>query len=119
MLQITLSDDGRGIDLSRLRAKVVERGLATAAMADRLSEAELLEFLFLPGFSTKEAVTEISGRGVGLDVVQSMVRGGRRRGPGRARSSARGRGSRSSCRSRCRSSGPCSCGSPASPMPSR
>ena len=74
MLQITLSDDGRGVDVARLRAKVVERGLATGEMARRLSEAELLEFLFLPGFSTKEAVTEISGRGVGLDVVQDMVR---------------------------------------------
>ena len=73
MLQIVLSDDGRGIDLERLRAKVVEQGLTTAAMAGRLSEAELLDFLFLPGFSTKEKVTEISGRGVGLDVVQSMV----------------------------------------------
>jgi two-component system sensor histidine kinase and response regulator WspE len=74
MLQITLTDDGRGIDPGRLRKKVVERGLATDAMASRMSEAELLEFLFLPGFSTKEKVTEISGRGVGLDVVQSMVR---------------------------------------------
>ena len=73
MLQITLSDDGRGIDLERLRTKVVERGLTSAAVAHRLGEAELLEFLFLPGFSTKEQVTEISGRGVGLDVVQSMV----------------------------------------------
>ena len=73
MLQIILSDDGRGIDLERLRAKVVERGLTTAAMAARLSETELLDFLFLPGFSTKEQVTEVSGRGVGLDVVQSMV----------------------------------------------
>jgi two-component system, chemotaxis family, sensor histidine kinase and response regulator WspE len=73
MLQIVLGDDGRGIDLERLRAKVVEKGLATAPMAGRLSEAELLDFLFLPGFSTKEKVTEISGRGVGLDVVQSMV----------------------------------------------
>jgi len=73
MLQIVLSDDGRGIGLERLRAKVVERGLTTAAMAARLSEAELLDFLFLPGFSTKEQVTEVSGRGVGLDVVQSMV----------------------------------------------
>ena len=43
-------------------------------MAEQLTEAELLEFLFLPGFSTKDAVTEISGRGVGLDVVQNMVR---------------------------------------------
>ncbi len=74
MLQITLRDDGRGIDPHRLRAEVVERGLASAAMAAQMSEAELLEFLFLPGFSTKDAVTEISGRGVGLDVVQSMVR---------------------------------------------
>jgi len=73
MLQITLSDDGRGIDLERLRAKVIERGLTTPAMASRLSETELLDFLFLPGFSTKEQVTEVSGRGVGLDVVQNMV----------------------------------------------
>ena len=74
MLQIAVVDDGRGVDINRLRAKVVERGLATEIMATRLTEAELLEFLFLPGFSTKEAVTEISGRGVGLDVVQDMVR---------------------------------------------
>ncbi len=74
MLQITLTDDGRGVDVERLREKVVDRRLATAEMAERLSEAELLEFLFLPGFSTKEAVTEISGRGVGLDVVQDMVK---------------------------------------------
>ncbi|HKM54318.1 MAG TPA: hybrid sensor histidine kinase/response regulator, partial [Isosphaeraceae bacterium] len=73
MLQIILGDDGRGIDLGRLRAKVFEKGLTTAPVASRLSEAELLDFLFLPGFSTKEKVTEISGRGVGLDVVQSMV----------------------------------------------
>ncbi len=74
MLQIILGDDGRGIDLERLRAKVVERELTTAAIAAQLSEAELLEFLFLPGFSTKENVTEVSGRGVGLDVVHNMVR---------------------------------------------
>ena len=73
MLQIVLADDGRGIDLNRLRTKVVERGLTTAPVAARLNETELLDFLFLPGFSTKEQVTEVSGRGVGLDVVQSMV----------------------------------------------
>ena len=73
MLQLVLSDDGRGVDLERLRAKVVERGLADPAMARRLGEAELLDFLFLPGFSTKEEVTAVSGRGVGLDVVHSMV----------------------------------------------
>ncbi len=73
MLQLVLDDDGRGIDLERLRAKVVERGLADPAMARRMGEAELLDFLFLPGFSTKDEVTAVSGRGVGLDVVHSMV----------------------------------------------
>ena len=74
MLQIVVSDDGRGVDINRLRVKVVDRGLSTEIMAGRMTEPELLEFLFLPGFSTKDAVTEISGRGVGLDVVQDMVR---------------------------------------------
>ena len=74
MLHITLTDDGRGIDVERLRAKAVSRGLVARQVADQLTELELLEFLFLPGFSTKEEVTEISGRGVGLDVVQSMVK---------------------------------------------
>jgi two-component system sensor histidine kinase and response regulator WspE len=74
MLQIVIADDGRGIDLELLRAKVVERGLVNGDIAPRLSEAELLEFLFLPGFSMKETVTDISGRGVGLDAVQNMIR---------------------------------------------
>jgi two-component system, chemotaxis family, sensor histidine kinase and response regulator WspE len=73
LLAITVSDDGRGIDVERLRTKIVERGLAGNDVAGRLSEAELLDFLFLPGFSTAKQVTEISGRGVGLDVVHSMV----------------------------------------------
>ena len=74
MLQITITDDGHGIDLDKLRRTIVERNLTNAEMADKLTEAELLEFLFLPGFSMKGSVTEISGRGVGLDVVQNMVR---------------------------------------------
>ena len=74
MLQIILSDDGRGIDVERLRSRAVGRGMVAKPVADQLSEVELLEFLFLPGFSTKDEVTEISGRGVGLDVVQSMVK---------------------------------------------
>lgn len=73
MLVITLSDDGRGVDPERIRQKVLERKLASADMVARLSEAELLEFLFLPGFSTAGKVTEISGRGVGLDVVHSTI----------------------------------------------
>lgn len=74
MLLIELSDDGAGISLDRLRVEVVQRKLTSAETAARLSEAELLEFLFLSGFSTRGEVTEISGRGVGLDVVQTMVR---------------------------------------------
>lgn len=73
MFSLSISDDGRGIDIERLRSKIVERGLTNQETASRLSEAELLEFLFLPGFSTREKVTDVSGRGVGLDVVHSMV----------------------------------------------
>ena len=74
MLQILITDDGRGIDVERLRARAVERDLVPRHVAERLTESEVLEFIFLPGFSTRAQVTEISGRGVGLDVVQSMVK---------------------------------------------
>lgn len=73
MLSVVVEDDGRGVDIERLRRKLVERKLVTEEMAANLSEAELMEFLFLPSFSTKEQVTEISGRGVGLDVVHDVV----------------------------------------------
>ncbi|WP_020472122.1 hybrid sensor histidine kinase/response regulator [Zavarzinella formosa] len=73
-LAITVTDDGRGIDPERVRRKIVDRGMVPPEMAGSLSEAELLEFLFLPGFSTASAVSEYSGRGVGLDVVQEMIR---------------------------------------------
>ncbi len=73
-LQISVTDDGRGIALDRLRRHVVERRLTSAETAAQLSEAELLEFLFLPGFTLKDSVSEISGRGVGLDVVQNMIK---------------------------------------------
>lgn len=72
-LAVTVSDDGRGIDKERIRERVIRCRLATLETAARLSEAELLEFLFLPGFSTRETTSMISGRGVGLDVVQSMA----------------------------------------------
>lgn len=72
-LVVTVRDDGRGIDAERLRGTIVERGLATADVAVRLRESELLEFLFLPGFSTAEKVTDVSGRGVGLDAVLAMM----------------------------------------------
>jgi two-component system sensor histidine kinase and response regulator WspE len=73
-LQISVADDGRGIALDRLRRHVVERRLTSAETAAQLSEAELLEFLFLPGFTLKDSVSEISGRGVGLDIVQNMIK---------------------------------------------
>jgi two-component system, chemotaxis family, sensor histidine kinase and response regulator WspE len=73
-LQIVIEDDGRGVDLRRLRTRVVERKLINAEAATVLTEAELLEFLFLPGFTLKDRITDISGRGVGLDAVQDMVK---------------------------------------------
>jgi two-component system, chemotaxis family, sensor histidine kinase and response regulator WspE len=75
MLLVTVTDDGAGVQPERVRETILKRKLATPAVADRLTEAELFQFLLLPGFTLKEAVTEISGRGVGLDVVQNMVRG--------------------------------------------
>jgi two-component system sensor histidine kinase and response regulator WspE len=73
MLAITVSDDGRGVEPDKLRSAIINCNLATAEMVTRLSEAELVEFLFLPGFSTTEQVTEISGRGVGLDIAKNMA----------------------------------------------
>ncbi len=73
MLFIEVRDDGRGMDPEKIREKVLERNLAHGRMAAELTRAELMEFLFLPGFSTAGSVTEISGRGVGLDVVHAMV----------------------------------------------
>jgi two-component system sensor histidine kinase and response regulator WspE len=73
-LQITVADDGRGIDIEKTRTAVVARNMINQEAAERLTEAELLEFLFLPGFTMKQTVTDISGRGVGLDAVQDMVK---------------------------------------------
>jgi two-component system sensor histidine kinase and response regulator WspE len=74
MLSIEIADDGRGVDLEKIRRTVVERKMASATMAAAMSAAELLEFLFLPAFSLKESTTEISGRGVGLDIVHDTIR---------------------------------------------
>jgi two-component system sensor histidine kinase and response regulator WspE len=78
-LLVTVADDGGGIDVAKVRDAVVARGLIGADAAAGLSEAELLEFLFLPGFTLTTQVTEISGRGVGLDAVRDMVAGARGR----------------------------------------
>ncbi|HTW32036.1 MAG TPA: chemotaxis protein CheA [Candidatus Sulfotelmatobacter sp.] len=70
---VEVSDDGRGIDAQKIRAKAIQLGLTTAEESSRLTEAEILDFIFRPGFSTAEQVTEVSGRGVGMDVVQSVL----------------------------------------------
>jgi two-component system chemotaxis sensor kinase CheA len=70
---IEISDDGGGIDTSRVLAKAVERGLVSREAVEHLAEEEILAFLFQPGFSTAEEITDISGRGVGLDVVKSTI----------------------------------------------
>jgi len=73
MLSIIVEDDGRGIDLEKLRKKIISKKMVSEKMAESLSEHELLDFMFLPNFSTRDDVTEISGRGVGLDVVHKVV----------------------------------------------
>ena len=70
---IEVSDDGAGIDVERVRAKAVERGLISRERAAAQSERELLQLIFLPGFSTASSVTNVSGRGVGMDVVRTNV----------------------------------------------
>ena len=74
MLSIEIRDDGKGVDLEKIRARVIDRKMAPAQMAASMSPAELMEFLFLPAFSLKENITEISGRGVGLDIVHETIR---------------------------------------------
>jgi two-component system chemotaxis sensor kinase CheA len=70
---IEVSDDGAGVNVEKVRQKAIERGLITADQISRLGERELLQLVFLPGFSTAAAVTNVSGRGVGMDVVRTNV----------------------------------------------
>jgi two-component system chemotaxis sensor kinase CheA len=72
-LIVEVRDDGRGIDLQKVKDRAVRQGLISQDEAARLSEAEALDLVFRPGFSTAEEVTEVSGRGVGLDVVRSVL----------------------------------------------
>jgi two-component system chemotaxis sensor kinase CheA len=71
---ITVADDGAGMDPARIAAKAVEKRLVTADQVRSLSEKEILEFIFLPGFSTAETTSDLSGRGVGMDVVRSNLK---------------------------------------------
>lgn len=72
-VEVAIADDGRGIDAERVRARAVRNGLIGESESHDLPEEALLDFIFAPGFSTVEAVTETSGRGVGMDVVRETV----------------------------------------------
>ena len=72
-VNIEINDDGRGIDPSRIIDKAMKRGLVTGEQASRMSDREILSLIFMPGFSTAEKVTNISGRGVGMDVVRNNI----------------------------------------------
>ncbi len=71
---VEIEDDGKGIDPKVIRAKAVEKGILSAEKSEQLSDEEAINLIFLPGFSTAQTVTDISGRGVGMDVVKSNVR---------------------------------------------
>lgn len=70
---IEVSDDGAGIDVGRVRDKAVKKGLVAAEKAGALSDQEVIDFIFMPGFSTASIITDLSGRGVGMDVVKRCV----------------------------------------------
>ena len=73
MIIVEVTDDGHGIDVQKIRTKAIEMSLTTLEEAAKMTEQETLNFIFRPGFSTAEQVTEVSGRGVGMDVVQSVL----------------------------------------------
>lgn len=72
-IHVEVQDDGRGIDRERVRAKALEKGLKTPEELERLGENDILNLIFLPGFSTAAEVSDLSGRGVGMDVVKSSI----------------------------------------------
>jgi len=71
---ITVRDDGGGIDAEHIRRKALQKGLIDSSQASQMSPEECLDLIFLPGFSTKEQISDLSGRGVGMDVVRSRIR---------------------------------------------
>ncbi len=72
-VNISISDDGRGIDPKKILKKAVEKGLVTSAQGAQMSERDIIALIFAPGFSTAEKVSDVSGRGVGMDVVRTNV----------------------------------------------
>lgn len=72
-VNIKISDDGRGVDIDRIRSKIMEKGLKTEAELEQMSHKDLLHLVFLPGFSTMDKADDVSGRGVGMDVVKTSI----------------------------------------------
>ena len=72
-ITIEIADDGKGLDLAAIRRKAVERNIASQADLDRMTDAQVAKFIFHPGFSTAAAITSVSGRGVGMDVVKTNI----------------------------------------------
>lgn len=70
---IEIEDDGKGIDAHKMKEKAIEKGFITSSDADRMSHTQLINLIFLPGFSTAQQITEVSGRGVGMDIVKSNI----------------------------------------------
>ena len=70
---IEISDDGRGINIARVKQKAISNGLATEAQLEAMTEKQIAQFVFAPGFSTAETITAVSGRGVGMDVVKTNI----------------------------------------------
>jgi two-component system chemotaxis sensor kinase CheA len=70
---IELADDGRGLDIGRIKAQIIAKGLAAEDEIEKMSEAQIQNFIFMPGFSTAESVTSVSGRGIGMDVVRANI----------------------------------------------
>ncbi|MEO5367245.1 MAG: chemotaxis protein CheW, partial [Magnetococcus sp. WYHC-3] len=73
MVNISLADDGRGIDAEKIKLKAIEKGMITESRADQMSEDDALELIFAPGFSMAKKVSDVSGRGVGMDVVRTNI----------------------------------------------
>jgi two-component system, chemotaxis family, sensor kinase CheA len=72
-IYLAVKDDGRGIDTARLRSKAIERGLVTREAAEFATDAQVLQYIFIPGLSTASAVSDVSGRGVGMDIVRTNI----------------------------------------------
>lgn len=71
---ITIADDGKGLDIEKIKEQILAKGLLTAEEVEKLHKDDLIRYIFQPGFSTREAVSELSGRGIGLDVVERQIR---------------------------------------------